>query len=95
MRVLLKPPEGSFSQQCILKGHGNWIRGLAAAHIIEGSGKVSVYVASASQDRTARLWKIAEAPIENGKQECSDAEDPVCMYTSYFCNATWILLVKQ
>lgn len=76
VRVHLKPPEGAFSQQCVLKGHSNWIRGLSAAHIVNSSGKPAVYIASASQDRTARLWKVAEAPIDPGVHDSADVVRP-------------------
>lgn len=73
----MKAPGGSFTQQCTLQGHSNWIRGLSAVHITEDSGKVSVLVASASQDRTARLWKVSETSSE-AEQQGKDAENAVC-----------------
>jgi WD40 repeat protein len=78
VRVCLKSPAGAFSQQCVLKGHGNWIRGLAAVHVAEPSGKAAVLVASASQDRTVRLWKVAEATADKQEHACNDAEGSVC-----------------
>lgn len=58
VRVLLRPPGGEFKQQCTLKGHDNWVSGLAATQAVGASGTPLVLVASASQDRTARLWRL-------------------------------------
>lgn len=66
VRVFMRPPGGAFTPQCTLRGHDNWVSGLAAARAVSPSGTPIILAASASHDRTARLWRLT----------CTDAATP-------------------
>ena len=55
IRLFVRAPGGEFQLACQLKGHENWVKGLAFARVLEASrgGEVgeSLLLASASQDR--------------------------------------------
>lgn len=48
-----------FLHACELKGHQDWIRGLDFSIPTSGKEGKQIFVASASQDRTIRIWKIS------------------------------------
>ena len=52
----LSTNEPSFTTVATLKGHEDWIRGLDFA-----VSNTDIYLASASQDRYIRLWKITQS----------------------------------
>ncbi|XP_024542072.1 elongator complex protein 2 isoform X1 [Selaginella moellendorffii] len=48
-----------FTHACKLKGHQDWIRGLDFSGIVhQEDGVESLFLASSSQDRNIRIWKI-------------------------------------
>jgi WD40 repeat protein len=65
VRLHVAPPGGSFTMQCKLTGHENWVRSvaLAAAREEGPDGEEVLLLASASQDRCARAgpWAVREA----------------------------------
>lgn len=48
-----------FQHVCELKGHQDWIRGLDFSIPTAGKEGKQIFVASCSQDRTIRIWKIS------------------------------------
>lgn len=58
-----------FQHACELKGHQDWIRGLDFSIHTGKEGK-QIFVASASQDRTIRIWKISSRSAL-----CDDTEE--------------------
>lgn len=48
-----------FQHACELKGHQDWIRGLDFSIPTSGKEGKQIFVASSSQDRTIRIWKIS------------------------------------
>jgi hypothetical protein len=61
----------SFQLQCQLKGHENWVKGVAFQQVQEtpaqpsgqpGAGAVSLLLASAGQDRYGRVWCVSTDP---------------------------------
>lgn len=58
----------SFQLQCQLKGHENWVKGVAFQKVRELSaqpgqqGAVSLLLASAGQDRYGRIWCVSTDP---------------------------------
>jgi hypothetical protein len=81
LRVLMRAPGGHFVPACALRGHDNWIRGIAPllwtpAGAADGGSSAAAFggrvdrpghereellVATASQDRAVRIWRIAPA----------------------------------
>lgn len=57
-------PEG-FQEVCRLQGHENWVRCLAFA-LVRGPAGTTILLASASQDRYARIWSITPSPLAPG-----------------------------
>ena len=59
-RLHVRAPGGPFRLQCRLTGHENWVRAvaLAAAREEGEDGEDVLLLASASQDRYARVWRI-------------------------------------
>jgi elongator complex protein 2 len=53
-----------FTSAAVLKGHEDWIRGLAFT-----SSNSDIYLASSSQDRYIRLWKITKSTSSTSKSE--------------------------
>jgi WD40 repeat protein len=58
----------TFTLQCQLKGHENWVKGVAFQKVQEPSaqagqaGAVSLLLASAGQDRYGRIWCVSTDP---------------------------------
>jgi len=63
VRLHAAPPggAGAFVQVASLVGHENWVRSLAFTALQEPGGPRELLLASASQDRYIRLWRIAPA----------------------------------
>ncbi|KAH7431518.1 hypothetical protein KP509_08G053100 [Ceratopteris richardii] len=61
IRLHCRMQDGQFAPACILKGHQDWIRALDFSCSVpdDNSGQI-VYLASAGQDRTIRIWKIGK-----------------------------------
>jgi WD40 repeat protein len=72
IRVYVRPPGGCFEHACLLLGHENWVRTLAVmlAAPVSHEGTLAqsacLWVASASQDRTIRLWTVAQEENQGG-----------------------------
>ncbi|KAL4189160.1 hypothetical protein AMTRI_Chr08g205590 [Amborella trichopoda] len=58
-----------FSLACELKGHTDWIRGLDISLPVCIGGEESLLLASSSQDRSIRIWKIALHRASANKKE--------------------------
>ncbi|KAL0035271.1 hypothetical protein WJX79_009557 [Trebouxia sp. C0005] len=63
IRLLLAAPGGDFKQVCCLAGHADWVRSLAFTHLPPSQtdpnpGLGHVLLASASQDKYLRVWRI-------------------------------------
>lgn len=56
-----------FTMVAVLKGHEDWIRGLDFT-----TSNTDIYLASASQDRYIRLWRISESTTSQ-TQDDTDA----------------------
>lgn len=62
------PEVPTFKLQCQLKGHENWVKGVAFTAVREPAGQsgqqggVSLLLATAGQDRYARIWCISTDP---------------------------------
>ena len=67
-----------------LAGHTDWVRDLAftpfeesdASVSFEDSGKGGLLLASASQDRTARIWRVRVAPVDDERGDDDEARVP-------------------
>ena len=71
VQIFLAPNDGSFSVQATLTGHEGWIRSLAFQSQSQSSPNLrnGLLLASASQDKYVRLWRIAElAPKTSSEQ---------------------------
>ncbi|KAH9300080.1 hypothetical protein KI387_011663, partial [Taxus chinensis] len=51
--------KGKFVPACELKGHQDWIRSLDFSIPTTTQGRMEIFVASSSQDKTIRIWKIS------------------------------------
>jgi len=58
----------NFSPAAILKGHEDWVRGLSFTHSVS-----DIILASASQDRYVRLWKITPSVTSRSPPTDTDA----------------------
>ena len=68
IQIFLASENGSFSHQATLLGHEGWVRSLAFTDAPSGTPNETV-LASASQDKYIRLWKIAKTvPKSTPKQ---------------------------
>eukprot|EP00892_Ulva_mutabilis_P001225 jgi/Ulvmu1/11102/UM070_0018.1 len=85
VRVFCRPPDGAFEPRCTLRGHDNWVTGLAATAATAPSGAQHVYVASASQDRTARLWRLTctDTTAQHAAAPTSAEEASAAFLTSF------------
>ena len=61
-----------------LAGHTDWVRDLAFTPFqeFEESGTGGLLLASASQDRTARVWRVRVAPVDDVRGEGDEARVP-------------------
>jgi elongator complex protein 2 len=59
-----------FQKAAVLKGHEDWIRGLDFTSLKQSP---DIYLASASQDRYIRLWKISHAITSTSQTNDLDA----------------------
>ncbi|GAX74942.1 hypothetical protein CEUSTIGMA_g2388.t1 [Chlamydomonas eustigma] len=79
VHLYIRPPghDSQFSSVCKLQGHDNWVRSLAFCHakvpgakhgqeVVTGGAEESVelLLASASQDRYGRVWRIRDEDLE-------------------------------
>ncbi|XP_078432855.1 elongator protein 2 isoform X3 [Wolffia australiana] len=61
---------GKFLPACTLKGHTDWIRSLDFSLPVHfQNAKATLYLASSSQDKTIRIWKIISQEKEERKEE--------------------------
>lgn len=58
VQVYVASRDGVFARQCILTGHEGWVRSLAITREKDATGS-DLLLASASQDKYIRLWRIA------------------------------------
>ena len=56
IHIYTSPNTLNFTKAAVLKGHEDWIRGLDFT-----ATNSDIYLASASQDRYIRLWKITQS----------------------------------
>ena len=73
---------GGYNQLCTLQGHTDWVRDVAWSPSLLGKS----YIASASQDKTVRIWTLA-AGLEPG-----DAGNWQCQTLTFECvvwRVTW------
>ncbi|KAK9326298.1 quinon protein alcohol dehydrogenase-like superfamily [Lipomyces orientalis] len=78
-----EPP--NFTKAVILKGHEDWVHGLAFKHFRESDGSDVLYLASGSQDRYIRIWKILPMDRYREAQESHSfiISDPLLSNTIY------------
>ncbi|KAH6763057.1 elongator protein 2 [Perilla frutescens var. hirtella] len=64
---------GKFVHACELKGHTDWIRSLDFSLPLYENGETSILLASSSQDKGIRIWKMAlhQSHADNRKEETS------------------------
>lgn len=64
---------GKFVHACELKGHTDWIRSLDFSLPLYANGETSILLASSSQDKGIRIWKMAvhKSHADNIKEETS------------------------
>ncbi|KAK9477509.1 WD40-repeat-containing domain protein [Lipomyces japonicus] len=74
-----------FANIATLKGHEDWVHGLAFKWHVTRQGKSVLYLASGSQDRYIRLWKILPLAEYKKVHETSflAASDPILSSTTY------------
>ncbi|KAK9463378.1 WD40-repeat-containing domain protein [Lipomyces oligophaga] len=74
-----------FTQIAILNGHEDWVHAVAFQHFKEPDGADVLYLASGSQDRYIRLWKIL--PVQKYEASTDDTflmlADPLFQNTMY------------
>ena len=60
VHLYVRPPGAgsAFAPACRLAGHENWVRGLDFCHTRGAGGGFELLLASASQDRYGRVWRI-------------------------------------
>jgi elongator complex protein 2 len=58
-----------FTLACQVKGHQDWIRALDFAPTLHGTSNEAVFLASSSQDKTIRVWKISRRAPGSSKGE--------------------------
>ncbi|GLC36432.1 hypothetical protein PLESTM_000445900 [Pleodorina starrii] len=56
-------PCARFTPACVLEGHENWVRGVAFC-CVEGPAGPQLLLASVSQDRYGRIWKLQPEPLD-------------------------------
>ncbi|KAJ3677550.1 hypothetical protein LUZ60_003274 [Juncus effusus] len=78
-----------FTHACELKGHSDWIRGLDFSLPIfpsqnQNQKNYDIYLASSSQDKSIRIWKLSSSPQkdESQKDESQKDEFTLSSYTS-------------
>ncbi|KAK9352345.1 WD40-repeat-containing domain protein [Lipomyces doorenjongii] len=78
-----QPP--NFTNAVTLKGHEDWVHGLAFKHFKESDDRDVLYLASGSQDRYIRLWKILPMHQYQKAHESSflSMSDPLLSNTIY------------
>ncbi|GAO48684.1 WD40 repeat-like protein [Saitoella complicata NRRL Y-17804] len=72
IKLYTRSPEFTFSEQATLKGHEDWIHSLAFTH--DPSSNNDILLASASQDRYVRLWRITPVKTEQESTEQTRAQ---------------------
>ena len=78
-------PDTQFVEVCRLPGHDNWVRSLAFCHARVGGGsaassadrreaapEVELLLASASQDRYGRIWRIRDEDVQAAAEAASE-----------------------
>lgn len=65
-----------FTEQCRLVGHQDWVRSLACLRWGD-----ALLLATASQDRNVRLWRIQ--PVKDTSTEAAEDDDVLAMLTKY------------
>ena len=64
VRIYVQQDNGEFEFACFLKGHENWVRGIAAVQFggesssAASAAHADVWIATASQDRMVRVWRL-------------------------------------
>ena len=73
VHVYVIAKDGTFSLQTALTGHEGWIRSLAASRESETLNS-DLILASASQDKYIRLWRVAKTEKKSPKDESGSLE---------------------
>lgn len=61
---LEQQPLPPFKLQCQLRGHENWVKGVAFTCVHEPEGRLALLLASAGQDRYGRIWSVSTSAAE-------------------------------
>ncbi|KAJ1896131.1 Elongator subunit elp2, partial [Kickxella alabastrina] len=86
VHMYVRAPTGEFVEQAVLGGHDDWVTALAFHRVtVEHRGnsaighwaRGNVVLASASQDRYVRLWRISPAAAAAEKAETGDSMQAV------------------
>jgi len=90
VQVYVAPVDGIFIHQSTLTGHEGWIRSLAITREKDSTGS-DLLLASASQDKYIRLWRIRKG---KGKPK-EDGKDPIQAFERSLSNKAHNLEVSQ
>lgn len=68
LRILVPLDEGGqWNERLALTGHHNWITWLSTIAVPDEQSRPALYIASASLDRTIRIWKIVSSDVMTGE----------------------------